>query len=139
MINQAINSSHVPDGTSSFHPHARRVGDFIFISGLIARTVGQNEIPGVSQDENGKVMSYDIETQTRATLGNLEHILRSAGSSLEKVVDVTVFLTDIGKDFQIFNRVYGEYFHQIQPCRTTVEVSRFPSPVNVEIKCVAIA
>lgn len=138
MINIAINTPKVPDGTNSFHPHARRVGDFIYISGLIARMAGEKDIPGVEMDEKGNVISYNLERQVRATLKNLQFILEEAGSSLEKVIDITVFLTDIEKDFKTFNRVYGEYFKEINPCRTTVEVSRFPSPVNIEIKCIAI-
>jgi 2-aminomuconate deaminase len=138
MRNEEINTPQVPDGTSAFHPHARIVGDFIYVSGLIARRVGENAIPGVDMDHNGKVISYNMELQVRATMENLKHILKSAGSSLENVIDITVFLTDIGRDFKEFNKIYGEYFNAIKPCRTTVEVTRFPSPVNIEIKCIAI-
>lgn len=138
MINQAINSEKVPDGASAFHPHARRVGDLLFVSGTIARKKDQSEIPGVTLDANGQVLSYDIEVQTRATIDNLRSILEAAGTKFENIVDVTVFLTNIKNDFQAFNRVYGESFKDILPSRTTVEVSRFPSPVAIEIKVIAV-
>jgi 2-aminomuconate deaminase len=139
MINKEINTPKVPEGKSSFHPHARQVGDFIYVSGLIARQVGQDKIPGVDLDGEGNVVAYDIEIQTRSTFENLKHILEEAGSSLDKVIDITVFLTNIKSDFKKFNAVYGEYMGNIFPCRTTVEVVRFPSPVQIEIKCIAIA
>jgi 2-aminomuconate deaminase len=138
MINKEINTSKVPDGRPSFHPHARRVGEFIYISGLIARKAGLDKIPGVELDDQGNVTSYDIEVQTRAVFDNLVSILEEAGSTLEKVIDITVFLTNIKADFKAFNRVYGEIMKDIHPCRTTVEVVRFPSPVQIEIKCIAI-
>jgi 2-aminomuconate deaminase len=138
MENIEINTDKMPDGKSSFHPHARVVGDFIYISGLIARMKGESEIPGVKLDVSGKPISQDIEAQFRAIMKNLGFILAEAGSSIEKVIDVTVFLTNIERDFQKFNAVYGEYFGKILPCRTTVEVSRFPSPVSIEIKVIAI-
>ncbi len=138
MNNQEINSPLVSDGKSSFHPQARIVGDFVYVSGLIARLKDQSDIPGVVLDENGKVVSQDVVAQFRAIMLNLQHILNQAGSSLEKVIDVTVFLTNIDRDFTKFNAVYGEYFDGIFPCRTTVEVNRFPSPVSIEIKVIAI-
>lgn len=138
MNNIEINSILVPDGKKSFHPHARVVGDFIYISGLIARLRDQSDIPGIVLDEDGKVISQDVVAQFKAIMLNLDSILKEAGSSLEKVVDITVFLTNIERDFKMFNDVYGEYFAEILPCRTTVEVSRFPSPVSIEIKVIAI-
>ena len=139
MLNQAIITPYLPDPAASFHPHARRVGDFIYISGLIARLAGKDKIPGVEINSEGKVDSYDIEAQTRAIFKNLKYILEAANSSMDKVIDVTVFLTNIEKDFKIFNKIYGEYLGEVNPCRTTVEVSRFPSPVNIEMKIIAIA
>jgi len=126
------------DGKSSFHPHARIVGDFIYVSGLIARLKDQQEIPGVVIDGNGKVVSQDVVVQFRAIMLNLQNILKEADSNLCNVVDVTVFLTNIAGDFKKFNEVYGEYFDGILPCRTTVEVNQFPSPVSIEIKVIAI-
>lgn len=119
------------------YPHARRVGDLIFVSGMGPRKPGQKEIPGVSQDALGHVTSYDIETQTRSTIENIRAVLEASGASLEDVVDVSVFLTNMKDDFKTFNRVYGEYFARIGPTRTTVEVLSLPTPINVELKVIA--
>jgi 2-aminomuconate deaminase len=119
------------------YPHARRVGDFIFVSGMGPRQAGRLEIPGVHQDVHGRVISYDIEAQTRATIENIARVLKDAGSSLKDVVDVQVFLTHMQADFQKFNKVYGEYFTEIGPTRTTVEVLSLPTPIAVELKVIA--
>ncbi len=119
------------------YPHARRVGDFIFVSGMGPRQAGHTEIPGVYQDALGKVISHDIDVQTRATIENIARVLKDAGSSLEDVVDVQVFLTHMKADFQKFNVVYGEYFAKIGPTRTTVEVLSLPTPIAVELKVIA--
>lgn len=119
------------------YPHARRVGDFLFLSGIGPRTPGTGEIPGIVRDGAGSVISHDIEVQTRACIANVKTILEEAGSSLEKVVDVQVFLTDMQRDFARFNQVYGEYFGTIQPTRTTVGVDSLPTPIAVELKVVA--
>ena len=119
------------------YPHARRVGDFIFVSGMGPRQAGRAEIPGVFQDALGKVISRDIEAQTRATIENIRRVLVDAGSSLEDVVDVSVFLTHMKEDFSLFNKIYGEYFTEIGPTRTTVEVLSLPTPIAVELKVIA--
>jgi 2-aminomuconate deaminase len=119
------------------YPHARRVGDFIFVSGMGPRRPGTSEIPGVHQNVRGKVISRDIEAQTRSTIENIARVLQDAGASLEDVVDVTCFLTHMKEDFQKFNKVYGEYFAAIGPTRTTVEILSLPTPIAVELKCVA--
>jgi 2-aminophenol/2-amino-5-chlorophenol 1,6-dioxygenase alpha subunit len=119
------------------YPHARRVGDFLFLSGIGPRTPGTGEIPGIVRDGAGSVISHDIEVQTRACIENVKTILEEAGSSLEKVVDVQVFLTDMQRDFARFNQVYAEYFGTIQPTRTTVGVDSLPTPIAVELKVVA--
>jgi len=119
------------------YPHARRVGDFIFVSGMGPRRPGHSEIPGVYQDALGNVISYDIEKQVRATIENIRSVLEEAGASLEDVVDVSVFLTNMKRDFATFNRIYGEYFASIGPTRTTVEVLSLPTPIAVELKVVA--
>lgn len=121
------------------YPHARRVGDFVFVSGMGPRKAGQSEIPGVNQDALGRVISYDIETQTRSTIENIRTVLVEAGLELKNVVDVTVFLTNMKDDFKTFNRIYGEYFAEIGPTRTTVEVLSLPTPIAVELKVVAYA
>lgn len=119
------------------YPHARRVGQLLFLSGIGPRERGAKKIPGVQQDENGKVTAYDIETQCRSVFRNVRAVLEEAGSSWDRIVDVTVFLTDIRADFSAFNRVYAEYFPQNQPTRTTVEVNRLPTPINIELKVIA--
>ncbi|HET7433369.1 MAG TPA: Rid family detoxifying hydrolase [Thermoanaerobaculia bacterium] len=119
------------------YPHARRVGDFLFLSGIGPRTPVTGEIPGILRDAAGSVIDHDIEVQTRACIENIKAILEDAGSSLQKVLDVTVYLTDMQRDFDRFNRVYGEYFADVQPTRTTVGVDSLPTPISVEMKVIA--
>ncbi|MBL7810767.1 MAG: RidA family protein [Bacteroidetes bacterium] len=138
MKNLEYHSEALPEGRSSFHPHARVVGDFIYISGIIARKKGISEIPGVSYDGAGNVTGFDVVEQFEAIVDNLKILLEELDSSLENIIDITVFLTDIGRDFRKFNEVYGKHFAHIMPCRTTVEVTRFPSPVCIELKVIAI-
>jgi 2-aminophenol/2-amino-5-chlorophenol 1,6-dioxygenase alpha subunit len=119
------------------YPHARRVGDLLFLSGIGPRQAGSGDIPGLVRDAAGSVIDHDIEVQTRACIENIRVILEAAGSSLEKVLDVTVYLTDMRRDFDRFNRIYAEYFGQIQPTRTTVGVDSLPTPIAVELKVIA--
>jgi 2-aminomuconate deaminase len=136
MGHEKIHSSRAPEPVGPY-PHARRVGDFIFVSGMGPRKAGQKAIPGVTLDATGQIQSYDFETQTRSTIENIKTVLEDAGSSLEEVVDVTAFLTNMKADFQLFNQVYGEYFANIGPTRTTVEVRSLPTPIAVELKVIA--
>ena len=133
---QIVHSSRAPEPVGSY-PHARRVGNLLFLSGVGPRERGSKDIPGVRLDVDGRVISYDIEIQCRSVFRNVRYILEEAGSSWEKIVDVTVFLTDMKKDFQKFNTVYGEFFKDNQPCRTTVEVNALPTPIAVELKVIA--
>ena len=133
---QVIRTDRAPKPVGPY-PHARRVGDFLFLSGIGPRTPGTGEIPGILRDGAGSVIGHDIEVQTRAAIENVKAILEDAGSSLEKVVDVTVYLTDMQGDFERFNQVYGEYFGKVQPTRTTVGVDSLPTPISVELKVVA--
>jgi 2-aminomuconate deaminase len=119
------------------YPHARRVGDFIFVSGLGPRQLGQKEIPGVTMNERGEVIAHDIAVQTRSTIENIKVVLEAAGSGLKDVVDVMAFLTQMKEDFAVFNVIYGEYFQAIAPTRTTVQVGALPTPIAVELKVVA--
>jgi 2-aminomuconate deaminase len=121
------------------YPHARRVGDMLFLSGIGPRKPVTGEIPGLLRDAAGSVIAHDIDVQTRACIENVKTILEEAGSSLEKVLDVTVYLTDMQGDFDTFNKVYGEYFGTIQPTRTTVGVDSLPTPIAVELKVIASA
>lgn len=120
------------------YPHARRVGNLLFLSGIGPRARGATKIPGVELDDKGKIISYDIEAQCRSVFENVRLVLEEAGSGWDKIVDVTVFLTNMKMDFATFNRIYGEYFKKNQPCRTTVEVSALPTPIAIELKVIAM-
>ncbi|MCX6130537.1 MAG: RidA family protein [Proteobacteria bacterium] len=119
------------------YPHARRYGDVLFLSGIGPRQLGSKEIPGITFDEHRRVIAYDIRVQTRAVIANLKRILEDAGSSLEKIIDVQVFLTNMAADFSAYNEVYNEAFQHIRPTRTTVEVGALPTPIAVEFKVIA--
>ena len=131
-----IRSSRAPEPVGAF-PHARRVGDFLFLSGMGPRKRGSKEIPGVTLDGSGNIAAYDIEVQTRAVFENVRTVLEDAGARWEDIVDVTVFLTDMKRDFPTFNRLYTEAFAGNQPTRTTVEVGALPTPIAVELKVIA--
>ncbi len=131
-----IESSRAPEPVG-LYPHARRVGQLLFLSGVGPRERGRKEIPGVVLGSDGSVESYDIRSQCHAVFRNVRHILEDAGSRWENIVDVTVFLTDMKSDFAIFNSIYAEYFKDNQPCRTTVEVHALPTPIAIELKVIA--
>jgi 2-aminomuconate deaminase len=131
-----INSSKAPEPVG-LYPHARRVGNLLFLSGVGPRQRGTKKIPGVELDEQGNITSYDIEAQCRSVFQNVRYILEDAGSSWERIVDVTVFLTNMKADFAAYNKLYAEYFTDNQPCRTTVEISSLPTPIAIELKVVA--
>ncbi len=119
------------------YPHARRVGKLLFLSGLGPRERGAKTIPGVTLAADGKIVSYDIAAQCHSVFTNVRLVLEASGSSWDNLVDVTVFLTNMKADFPIFNRIYAEYFTSNQPCRTTVEVLSLPTPIAIELKCIA--
>jgi 2-aminomuconate deaminase len=119
------------------YPHARRVGNLLFLSGVGPRKAGTTEIPGVKTDDNGNILWYDIEEQCHSVFHNVRVILEEAGSSWDKLIDVTVFLTNMKDDFKTYNRLYAEYFKDNQPCRTTVEINCLPTPIAIELKCIA--
>lgn len=131
-----VTSDRAPEPVGHF-PHARRVGQLLFLSGIGPRDRGRREIPGVTLDGDGRVASYDIETQCRAVFRNVRTVLEDAGSSWERIVDVTVFLTDMQRDFPTFNRLWAEHFPENPPARTTIEVGALPTPIAVELKVVA--
>ncbi|AKQ47413.1 2-aminomuconate deaminase [Rufibacter radiotolerans] len=131
-----INASKAPEPVG-LYPHARKVGGLLFLSGVGPRERGVKEIPGVTLDAAGNIESYDIEAQCHSVFKNVRAILEEAGSAWENLVDVTVFLTNMKADFQTYNRLYAEYFKDCQPCRTTVEVNALPTPIAIELKCIA--
>lgn len=137
VMNDPIFSDKGPEPVGAY-PHARKVGNLLFLSGVGPRKRGSKDIPGVTLDGQGNVISYDIAIQCHSVFENVRHILESAGSSWENLVDVTVFLTNMKNDFQVFNGIYTEYFKDIKPCRTTLEVSALPTPIAIELKCIAI-
>ncbi len=130
------NSAQAPEPVGAY-PHARQVGNLLFLSGVGPRQRGSSKIPGVELDHQGNIIGYDIEAQCHAVFRNVRMILEDAGSGWDKLVDITVFLTNMKADFATFNRIYAEYFKDNQPCRTTVEVNALPTPIGIELKCVA--
>jgi 2-aminomuconate deaminase len=131
-----IHSSRAPEPVGAY-PHARRAGNLLFLSGVGPRRRGSKEIPGVKLRGDGSVESYDIEAQCRSVFDNVRAVLEDAGARFEDLVDVTVFLTDIRRDFAAYNRIYTEYFAGARPCRTTVQVTALPTPIAIELKCIA--
>jgi len=132
-----IESEKAPNPVGAY-PHARKVGNLLFLSGVGPRKSNSKKIPGVVIDKAGNIISHDIEAQCHSVFENVRIILEEAGSNWNNLVDVTVFLTDMSKDFETYNRIYAEYFKDNQPCRTTVEVSSLPTPIAIELKCIAI-
>jgi 2-aminomuconate deaminase len=118
-------------------PHARRVGNLLFLSGIGPRLRGSKEIPGVTLDSQGNVVDHDIAVQCKSVFENVRAILEDAGTTWDRLVDVTVFLTDMESDWAVYNRLWAEHFKETQPCRTTVEVTRLPTAIAIELKCIA--
>jgi 2-aminomuconate deaminase len=137
-MSEIINSSQAPDPVGSY-PHARKVGNLLFLSGVGPRKKGSTEIPGVTLDENKNIVSYNIEEQCHSVFNNVKHILEASGSRWENLIDVTVYLTNMKDDFALFNKIYASYFpdKETQPCRTTVEINALPTPIAIELKCIA--
>ncbi len=136
MSKELLNSNRAPLAVGQY-PHARQVGNLLFLSGVGPRKRDSKNIPGVTLDENGNIISYDIEIQCRAVFDNIQYILEDCGSKWENMVDVTVFLTNMKDDFKTYNRLYAEYFGDVQPCRTTVEINCLPTPIAIELKVIA--
>ena len=132
-----INSCSAPEPVGHY-PHAKKLGNLLFLSGVGPRKRNSKVIPGVSLSKNGDIISYDIGKQCVSVFENIKLILEEAGSSWDNIVDVTVFLTNMKDDFKIYNRIYAEYFHDNQPCRTTVEIKSLPTPIAIELKVIAI-
>lgn len=133
---RAYDSERAPEPVGPY-PHARRVGNLLFLSGVGPRVRGGKEIPGVVLDSGGEILHTDIEAQCRSCFANVKAILEDAGSAWERIVDVTVFLTDMERDFDTFNRLYAEHFTGNRPTRTTIEVGALPTPIAIELKVIA--
>ncbi len=132
-------SSRAPEPVGSY-PHAKRIGNLLFLSGVGPRSRGSSDIPGVTLDEDGKVLAVDIEAQCRSCFENVRTVLEDAGARWEDLADVLVFLTDMERDFETYNRVYSEYFAgegNPNPTRTTIEINCLPTPIAVEVKAIA--
>ena len=119
------------------YPHAKQVGNLLFLSGVGPRSATSSDIPGVELDTNGNIINYDIETQCHSVFQNVRTILEASNASWMDLVDVTVFLTNMDDDFATYNKVYAQYFSDNQPCRTTIEINKLPTPIAIELKCIA--
>ena len=135
-----INAENAPKPVG-LYPHARRVGNLLFLSGVGPRVAGSDAsdsvVPGLVLDKNGNYISFDFEAQCKSVFENVRLILEASGSNWDQLVDVTVFLTNMKRDFHTYNRLYAEYFSTNQPCRTTVEINALPTPICIELKCIA--
>ena len=135
-MSEELNSSSAPDPVGAY-PHAKKVGNLLFLSGVGPREKGKSQIPGATLNENGEIISYDIAVQCHSVFKNIKAILEDSGSSWDQLVDVTVFLTNMKEDFPIYNKIYAEYFGEVRPCRTTLEINSLPTPIAIELKCMA--
>ena len=137
-MSDAIRTSRAPAPVGAY-PHARRIGDLLFLSGVGPRMPGTNEIPGNVYDAANALVGYDIEAQCRQVFANVRAVLEASGARWEDLVDVTVFLTDMARDFATYNRVYAEHFPDpaTAPCRTTLGIMALPTPIAIELKCIA--
>ncbi len=136
MTKETIHSNQAPEPVGAY-PHARKVGDLLFLSGIGPRKKNSKEIPGVTLNDDGTIKSYNIEEQCHSVFQNIKFVLEDSGASWESLVDVTVFLTNMKDDFPTYNKIYKEYFKDNRPCRTTVEISSLPTPIAIELKCIA--
>jgi 2-aminomuconate deaminase len=135
-MNQEFNSDQAPEPVGHY-PHSKKVGNLLFLSGVGPRQKGSKDIPGVTLDRNGNILTYDIEEQCHSVFKNVRAVLESSGSSWEDLVDVTVFLTNMKADFKKYNEIYKAYFQDNRPCRTTIEIISLPTPIAIELKCIA--
>lgn len=138
-MSDAIRAGAAPRPVGSY-PHARRVGELLFLSGIGPRDPASNAIVGNVHDATGNLISYDIDAQTRAVFANVHTVLEASGARWEDLVDVTVYLTDMAHDFKAYNAVWAEYFPDIElaPCRTTLGITALPTPIAIELKCIAV-
>lgn len=139
-MSENISAENAPKPVGRY-PHARKVGNLLFLSGVGPRVAGSNsndsDVPGLELDHNGNFKAFDFEAQCRSVFDNVNAVLEASGSNWENLVDVTVFLVNMKRDFAVYNKVYAEYFQDNQPCRTTVEINSLPTPIAIELKCIA--
>ena len=137
-MNESTSTDTAPAPVGAY-PHARRVGDLLFLSGIGPRTPGSNAIPGNVLDASGNLAGHDIAAQTRQVFANVRAVLEASGARWGDLVDVTVFLTDMAGDFKAYNAVWAEYFPDpaAAPCRTTLGITALPTPIAIELKCIA--
>ncbi len=136
-MSAGIRSDAAPKPVGAY-PHARRVGNLLFLSGVGPRDPATNAIPGNVYNTDGSLAAYDIQAQCRQVFANVRAVLEAAGARWEDLVDVTVFLTDMARDFAAYNRIYAEHFTNAQPCRTTLGITALPTPIAIELKCIAV-
>ncbi len=132
-----INTDQAPQPVG-LYPHARRVGNLLFLSGIGPRDPKTNSIPGLRQSTAGNYLEFDFAAQCHAVFRNVRTVLEASGARWEDLVDVTVFLVNMERDFHIYNQIYADYFQSNQPCRTTVGISALPTPIAIELKCIAV-
>ncbi|SDX63493.1 RidA family protein [Lysobacter enzymogenes] len=137
-MSEAIRTGNAPRPVG-LYPHARRVGDLLFLSGVGPRDAASNAVPGNVHDADGRLIAYDIELQTRSVFANVRAVLQASGAGWDDLIDVTVYLTDMARDFPAYNALWAEYFPDIEraPCRTTLGIVALPTPIAIELKCVA--
>ena len=136
MNGEKLNSGRAPQAVG-LYPHARKFGDLLFLSGVGPRTLDSKDIPGVTLNNEGKIVDYDIEKQCHSVFNNIKVILEDCGSCWEKIIDVQVFLTNMKDDFKKYNKIYADYFSDNQPTRTTIEIKSLPTPIAIELKVIA--
>ena len=136
-MSDGIHSERAPEPVGHY-PHSKKIGNTLYLSGVGPRERGTKKIPGVELDENGLIVSYDIEAQCHSVFRNIKYILEDSGSSWDKIVDVTVFLTNMKDDFPKYNKIWAEYFKENAPCRTTIEINKLPTPIAIELKVMAV-
>jgi 2-aminomuconate deaminase len=136
MSNEIINTEAAAKPLGAY-PHARKVGNLLFLSGIGSRNAADNAIPGLELDVHGNILKYDIEAECHSCFANVKAVLEASGSKWKNIVDVTVFLTHMKADFPLYNKIYGDYFKEVQACRTTVEVLSLPTPIAIELKVIA--
>lgn len=136
MSEHIINTGNAAKPLGAY-PHARKIGNLLFLSGIGSRSAKDNSIPGLELDPEGNIVKYDIEAECHQCFANVKAVLEASGSSWDKIIDVTVFLTNMKADFPVYNKIYGDYFKDVQACRTTVEVKSLPTPIAIELKVIA--